>query len=585
MKKYILKLTLGLMLFAGFGTACTDDDDDQAVVFSLSTEELVFPEDGGMENVTITAANTWNVNTNASWLKIKPANGAGTGEFTVMTDASVLAEPRTATIRVEAAGEMPKTIKLTQMGYQLGVYPATVDTLIESSALRDKRFFELSVVTNVRFVVDIKESILDASGNETGEIGGKSEWLSTTYKEKDLNLDYGQRPVSAKLRFDWNVNVIDKKRAAKVIFKFTDNDGNPQETVLTVTQKAAPTITDDRAGDSLALLIISERMNTMSPWDGSRNMRYWSGVQLWENTDQEVKDHPEMKGRVRAVLFRMFQTEESIPAEIVNLKYVEDLGFFSNTNNGLKSIELGNEICQLKYLKNLRLDAFGLISLPAESELKNLGDKLESLSLSSNNFTKIPDGINQKTFPNLKVLKISSNRRRDIVSDLTTLDKGKDGLYMDLNSYVDKRRFMELLAWGLDTLQLSNNYIEGKLPTDAELLSSGLGFKTYTEEDIEASKHTGDKKDELPDILIGTPKVMFDTKAFSINLNYLTGSIPDWILHHPQMADWNSFTFIFNQDESAKSDTQGNLPGFDNIPKDFEDFYKLYPNKRPTWEN
>ena len=572
------------MLSAAFITACTDDDDDdQAIAFGLSTEELVFPENGGTESVTITAANTWNINANASWLKITPANGMGSGEFTVSADASVLAEPRTASIRIEASGEMPKTIKLTQMGYQLGVYPSTTDTLIENSALKDKRFFELSVVTNVRFSVEIKEAILDESGNDTGEMGEKAKWLSTTYKEKDLNLDYGQRPVAAKLRFDWNVNVEDQKRAAKIAFKFTDNDGNPQETVVTVTQKAAPTITDNRAGDSLALLIISERLNVMSPWDGSRNMRYWNGVKLWENTDQEVKDNPQMKGRVRSVLFSMFHTEESVPAEVTHLKYVETLEFFSNVNNGLKSIKLGNEVCQLEYLKNLRLDAYGLTELPDINELKKLGDKLEVLSLSSNNFNKIPAVLNKEILPNLKVLKMNANRRRDVVSDLTTLDKDKDGLYLDLNSYADKRRFMEILAWELDTLQLSNNYIEGELPTDKDLSDSGL-FDLYTEEDIKASHNTGDKKDELPEILVGTPKVMFKTKGFTVNLNYLHGEIPNWVLLHPQMADWNSFTFIFTQ-EDAKSDTKGNLPGFVNIPKDFEEYYKLYPNKRPTWEN
>ena len=584
MKKYIVKLTLGLMLSAAFITACTDDDDDdQAIAFGLSTEELVFPENGGTESVTITAANTWNINANASWLKITPANGMGSGEFTVSADASVLAEPRTASIRIEAAGEMPKTIKLTQMGYQLGVYSSTTDTLIENSALKDKRFFELSVVTNVRFSVEIKEAILDESGNDTGEMGEKAKWLSTTYKEKDLNLDYGQRPVAAKLRFDWNVNVEDQKRAAKIAFKFTDNDGNPQETVVTVMQKAAPTITDNRAGVSLALLIISERLNVMSPWDGSRNMRYWNGVKLWENTDQEVKDNPQMKGRVRSVLFSMFQTEESVPAEVTHLKYVETLEFFSNANNGLKSIKLGNEVCQLEYLKNLRLDAYGLTELPDINELKKLGDKLEVLSLSSNNFNKIPAVLNKEILPNLKVLKMNANRRRDVVSDLTTLDKDKDGLYLDLNSYADKRRFMEILAWELDTLQLSNNYIEGELPTDKDLSDSGL-FDLYTEEDIKTSHNTGDKKDELPEILVGTPKVMFKTKGFTVNLNYLHGEIPNWILLHPQMADWNSFTFIFTQ-EDAKSDTKGNLPGFVNIPKDFEEYYELYPNKRPTWEN
>ena len=136
----------------------------------------------------------------------------------------------------------------------------------------------------------------------------------------------------------------------------------------------------------------------------------------------------------------MFHTEESVPAEVTHLKYVETLEFFSNVNNGLKSIKLGNEVCQLEYLKNLRLDAYGLTELPDINELKKLGDKLEVLSLSSNNFNKIPAVLNKEILPNLKVLKMNANRRRDVVSDLTTLDKDKDGLYLDLNSYADKRR-------------------------------------------------------------------------------------------------------------------------------------------------
>ena len=164
----------------------------------------------------------------------------------------------------------------------------------------------------------------------------------------------------------------------------------------------------------------------------------------------------------------------------------------------MKSIKLGNEVCQLEYLKNLRLDAYGLTELPDINELKKLGGKLEVLSLSSNNFNKIPAVLNKEILPNLKVLKMNANRRRDVVSDLTTLDKDKDGLYLDLSSYADKRRFMEMLAWELDTLQLSNNYIEGELPTDKDLSDSGL-FDLYTEEDIKASQNTGDKKDELPD--------------------------------------------------------------------------------------
>ena len=61
-----------------------------------------------------------------------------------------------------------------------------------------------------------------------------------------------------------------------------DADGNPIDKVtLTVTQTAAPKIEDNRAGDSLAIIMICEKAQTMVSYSSAENMRNWDGVTLW----------------------------------------------------------------------------------------------------------------------------------------------------------------------------------------------------------------------------------------------------------------------------------------------------------------
>lgn len=57
---------------------------------------------------------------------------------------------------------------------------------------------------------------------------------------------------------------------------------------LTVKQEAAPEITDDRRGDSIAIVIASTKMRSMMNWDASERLDYWLGVTVWERTDKDV---------------------------------------------------------------------------------------------------------------------------------------------------------------------------------------------------------------------------------------------------------------------------------------------------------
>jgi hypothetical protein len=344
--------------------------------------------------------------------------------------------------------------------------------------------------------------------------------------------------------------------------------------VLTVTQEAAPTITDDRAGDSLALITIIDRLQLLSPWEVSENMQYWNNITLWEATDEEIisgEVPQEAVGRVREANIMMCYTKESIPQEIRYLKYLETLNIYSNVNTMLLSIELGSEVCELDYLKHLQIGAFGLVSLP--DDFVKLGDKLETLDLSSNNFDEIPAMLTKENFPKLKKLDFVDCRRWSM-SDLRNKDSHEDGIGIHFNTG-ENDALRRLLLWDtLEELRLSNNYIEGNIP---DFKVGDDGVEVWTEADVAA--WGGDTIKNL----VGMPKIMPNMKRLTLNLCFFTGNLPDWVLYHPYLLDWFPESLIYMQKENG-IDSNGKLVKFNNEPTDYEYYYDFFPGYRKKYE-
>ena len=61
-----------------------------------------------------------------------------------------------------------------------------------------------------------------------------------------------------------------------------------------------------------------------------------------------------------------------------------------------------------------------------------------------------------------------------------------------------------------------------------------------------------------------------------LNLNFLTGKVPNWILFHPHLIDWYPESMVFTQAEGKNSN--GEVVGFSNVPMDFEYFYGKIAN-------
>lgn len=608
------------------------EEDNVVAEFSIDKTEIAVGADGGSELLEIKGNVKWQGTSESSWLKFSPSNGEGAATCEVLVDSSVVAEPREGVITFMAAGQTTATtVKVMQMGYAKGIFVSEEDRTIsvENSAKLEERFFEVTMMANVNF--DVRVNNLPA---EDGTVSDK-EWLK--YKKETPNYDYGDRPRLLKLHFDWEINMTEKARTAEVIItpqetSDTEGDGTIK---LVVTQKPAPVITDDRAGDSLALLSIYSSMNGIFTWDASENMRYWKGVELWEATDKYIEIEEDgtinysasvpkdLIGRLKSVEFIAFETKESLPYQVKYLKTAESITFSGNSNTFLKDIVLGNEICELAqygHLRNLAIRAYGLVGLP--ENFTEFGKTLVSLDLSSNNFEVMGksgstingvkvlgiESITRENFPHLRNLYLNKINRYDTTKDLSaykgkddklgfrwTTGYGGDGFPGPSDGY-DNTYFKELLQWeNLEYLSLSLNMLDGELPSDQDLLD--LGIKPYKQSDIENAEYKDSISIEDANKYLlkdgGAPKVWPRMKKLSLNLNFMTGKLPDWILYHPYLSFWDPFTMIFQQELSTTSSKAKNTKGevitkFSNEPTNLSNYgegktsyYEMYPKRKP----
>lgn len=648
--KYINKLTWLLVLGAGLMTASCSDSDDVDIPggLAIDKEQIEIAAEGGSEQLAIAASQNWVANVDEPWLMLTPANGVGSTTATVVVDSTLMNGRRTTDIVFIGDNGQRRTVSVKQFGYgkQIDIKEPTVE--IENSESYDKRAFESLISANVECKIGKIEYSFEGDLTDAEKAENKSEregWLLNSKDEDKLTgtnlgivLDRKARPRSVKFKFRWAMNVVPAVRVAKVHLvpvkaedQLVDADGKPiDDVILTVRQKAAPKIEDNRAGDSLSVIMINQKLGSIATFDSSDNMRNWSGVTLWEATDAFVKDHPEALGRVRSVKFSMFNLKsgETLPKEVGNLKFLESFSVAANENNQIREVKLGEEICSLKFLKNLTVQAYGLTQLPAN--FVNLGKSLETLNLVSNNFNKLSDItniVNEKNFPKLRNLILYAQRRTDVVTNIASLgEMNASGVYV-YNNYpiglygkvnagtADRQALLKLLTWDkLNTLELSYCFLEGELPTDEEMTEAleAAGKATrYSKSDFSTNKE--DYLDKLVGdtckwLLSGkgnpvtckhkdgsvvsekvypyqVPRVLPNCRQLSLNLNFLTGAVPKWILYHPHLVEWTPSIMIFNQQPKGKN-SDGAAVGFSNMTEDSYSYDYYYGTSDPgnKWE-
>jgi hypothetical protein len=156
----------------------------------------------------------------------------------------------------------------------------------------------------------------------------------------------------------------------------------------------------------------------------------------------------------------------------------------------------------------------------------------------------------------------------------------------NIGGFVEEEGFpVRMLLWdNLDTLRLSVNYLQGKLPSDEEMvqiLSEKKGKVEYwrnSDISIRDSIAVGNTFFEENDV----PKVISEMDFFAINLNRLYGELPKWILYHPKLDQWYPDILVWSQEGRAKD---GNMAGFSNAPTNMNYYYDIFVNKKYNPKN
>lgn len=633
--KYLHKVIAGLVLCTGCITSCKDDNKTELPGGLLTDkEEIAIGPEGGLEKIAVLSDISWVAGASKPWIAVSPANGLGAAECQLAIDSTLENTARTAQIRFSSEQAGQKLITVTQFGFGKQILLNETDVEIENSARYEKRTFEMVVSTNINFKIGSVEYAFDGIQSDEEKTEYESErtgWL-TQPRQDDLavDLDRKARPRTVKANFRWEMNTAPFVRVAKIHLvpmdpandQLVDDNGNPiEDVVLTVRQKPALKIEDNRAGDSLAVITINEKVQSMIKFETSENMQNWENVTLWEATDKDLPCE-EAVGRIRSVNFVMIDMKEgeSLPKEVRYLKYLESFSIRSNANSQIRDIHLGEEICELKHLKELVLYSYGITSLPANfAKLGGATNEgyagLKSLSLSATNFatlSTITKVVNKENFPYLTSLALNGSRRTDSLSDLTLVQGGKYngrpiGLFVNVSRGSERDALLSLLLWeNLQSLTLAYNFIEGELPTDEEMETAleRAGRPThYTSDDFSTEKAdyldklVGDTcrwlltddnpvtftaTDETTETVTGQeiPRVLPKTRYLSINLNFLTGKLPNWVLFHPYFVEWYPEIGFFIQQERGKN-SAGELVGFSNIDADNFDFTYYYGAEDP----
>ena len=547
------KLYYYIPLFAGLLLCSCKDDVPTINGFEADCAPIEAEAEGGEFYVTIRSKEDWVALVDAPWVMVSPANGRGETRCTIKVDSALMGDVRSTTINISSGFEEPKSIAITQKGFQRSITPEKKTIDIAASAIKADRWVEFDVTTTVKF-----------------KIKSDANWVEVDndYSDK-LDLNRGMRPRTTRVRLDWKMNSDPKERVETL--RFISDDADTLElATLNIRQAAGPLIEDNRAGDSLAVITIYEKLEC---WGNNgisttENMSRWDCVRLWKSTDKSLPA-PEAVGRVRDLDLSYFGTEDGVPVEVKHLKYLETLSLYGNVNTMLKSIDLCEEVATLAYLKDLRIAAFGLVSLPAN--FADLGDTLESLDLNSNNFNEIPAVITKENFPKLRKLDLHNNRRVSLNNLREKDSKGEKGigLHVDMNkSDVIKNLFL----WEeLEELSLAVNYIEGQLPDFNDM-------PRYTAEDVK-------KYGDTVNWAVGrVPRILPNMRTLKINLNFISGEAPEWLLYHPRLLEWSIGTLIFPQ-ETKCVDSEGVSVGFENDPaENFEYYFEKYPKYRGRYE-
>lgn len=525
-------------------TSCKDDDDKSLKGFAVDQSELLFENNGGTIELKVATDQTWTAEAENDWCMISPATGVGSGVCVIKADSSYLYHSRQGRIIFYTENGDLAEVSVSQFGYERTIEVTEAEKVIPSYATPEEAYVDIEAVANVPFEVIIPEEA--------------QTWLSIDGVSTYTPSSTVPRKQKFRLRFK-TYTEFTADRVAEVKLVQTEAaantrsgegpTGEPITKVVKIIQEKGPVIIPSREGDSLSVLSIIRTINAGMSFSPSRPITHWDNVVTEERTYRYChngidKDSTEL--RVVGFSLSIFDTDESVPYQIQYMTELETFAAVGNANGFLRKIELGPEITKLKKLKSLSLLGYGVCKLPQEMAQM---ESLEELDLTANTILNLNDirDVLLGLKDHLKYLALGGNRISFVVDLNTDIPKDKTletiGLGGNLADY--DWLFSEMSQ--LESLSLSYNYFYGSIPNFG-----------------------GTKEGILPNV-----------KHLTLNLNRLTGEVPNWILYHKYLACWNPFLLVFNQEGR---DTQGTMAGFPNAPTKYSEFPAEYNRVCPEDE-
>lgn len=515
--------------------SCKDDDDNGVDGFNIDQTELLFSNDGGEFEVNIATGETWTATSESDWCMVSPANGIGNGVCVIKTDSSYLYKSRIGRVIFYSDGGSIAEVTVNQFGYEPIIEVTQSNVTIPSYAPVDESYIDIEAIGNVPFEVSVPEDVT---------------WLELKDEKDNTYTPSSTIPRKKTFRFKFKTQTDFNDRLAEIELKQTKKirEGEVATELITkkvkVKQEGAPKIIPSREGDSLALLAISRVMTGGTLWTTSRPITHWNNVDVEERTytydDGIIREE---RTELRVIGFRasMFDINETLPYQVKFLTELETFVASGNSNGYRKKIVLGPEITECKNLKSLSLMGYGICELPEEMAQMTW---LEELDLNGNTFTKLPVDI-LSGMTGLKYLDFGGNRVAGGVMNLQTdvpkkMELAEIGLTGSLPDAIFRMN-------NLEYLYLSYNYFTGSIP------------------------NVGGRYDN----------VMPNLKRLALNLNRMTGNVPEWILYHPYVICWDPFTMIFNQEGYDESGKQAMFP---NAPEKLTSFPPGAPRTCPLYE-
>lgn len=468
-------------------------------VFDIDQKVLELTADGGVTEIALSAFETWTAEAQSEWCMVSPTNGIRGTKCMLTVDSTYKYTDRETTVTF-TSGPLNKVLTIKQKGYPKQIEVATKDIELADYTPYGKTFVDLEVMANVPFKVILVDDSTNANPNWVKVNNFKQAKVEAIVRKTIVRIEYSNNTRPNMKSVQINVEPLN------------DEDKDAILTNSKVIQKAAPLIVPSRAGDSISLLAIARGLGAEGLWDPSQAMIYWNDVKL------------NKQGRVVKARFFMLDTYESLPYEIKFLTEVTDLEFYGNGNAHTKEIALGDDVLLLPQLRRLAIVGYGISSLPAITSGVDFPNLYE-LDLSANTFLEIPFEW-LKQIPSLRKFYMSNNRRRDGIFDLSAVNES-ERKKLGLTGPLPKELFTfnnKLIA-----LSVTYNYFEGSIP---------------------------DLKDVAPPIL---PNLL----ELGLNLNCLTGALPEWILQHPYRCWWQPEIFVYTQEGK---DSKGSPAKFNNVP-------------------